>query len=98
MVLGFVFSVGSQAHEVGSPALALHHVADGFLVQGALGQHTDDQGPRLDEADGAMLQFAGGVGLGMNVGDFLQLETAFQTHGVVAVSYTHLTLPTIVPV
>ena len=41
--------------------------------------------PSSDQGDGAVLQLAGGVGLGVDVGDLLQLQAALQRQGVVQV-------------
>ena len=49
----------------------------GFVARGE-----DDDGQRfVDERVGAVLHFAGGVAFGVNVGDFLELERAFERDG-----------------
>ena len=58
----------------------LLHVRDGLLEE-LVARRDDDDGHRLvDQRDGAVLQLAGRIGLGVDVGDFLQLQRAFQGH------------------
>ena len=49
----------------------------GFVARG---EHDDGEG-LVDEGVGAVLHFAGGVAFGVNVGDFLELERAFEGDG-----------------
>ena len=64
-------------------------VAEGFFVLqdrrrvvGVFGGDADYGERFVDEGVGAVLHFAGGVALGVDVGDFLQLERAFEGDGV----------------
>ena len=61
-VFDAIVAIGCEAHEVGAAAFAFDHVADGFFVEGGLGEDADDEGAVFDEGDGAMFEFAGGVG------------------------------------
>ena len=70
----------------GPPGLHLHHVAHGLVKEGGIGPQGHHQRPRLDEGDGPVLQLSGGVGLRVDVADFLQLQGTLQTHGVIQVS------------
>ena len=82
-ILDIVVPVAGQAHEIGAAGLALGHVADGFLIEIALRQNADDQGVVLDQADGAVLHLAGGIGLAVNIADLLHLEAALEADGIV---------------
>ena len=68
----------------------LLNVGDGLLVAqtgrwiALVSRGENNDGKRLvDERIGAVLHLAGGVALGMNVGDFLELERAFERNGEV---------------
>ena len=50
----------------------------------AVAKGTDvDQQPPFDQGDGTVLEFAGGIALGVDVGHFLQLQGAFQGQRIV---------------
>ncbi len=68
-VFDTVVTVGSEAHEVGSAALDFYHVADGFFKEIGLSEGADDEGAFLHEADGAVLELAGGISLGVYIAD-----------------------------
>ena len=52
-------------------------------VGGVLGGDADDGEGFVDEGVGAVLHLAGGVAFGVDVGDLLELERAFEGDGVV---------------
>ncbi len=52
-------------------------------VVGVLGGDADDGEGLVDEGVGAVLHLAGGVAFGVDVGDLLELECAFEGDGVV---------------
>ena len=52
----------------------------------ALRSDGHDGNTRFDERDGPVLELGGGVPLGVDVGDLLQLERAFQRHGISGVA------------
>ena len=56
---------------------------DGVGVGGVLGGEDDDGEGFVDERVGAVLHLAGGVAFGVDVGNFLELERAFEGDGVV---------------
>ena len=56
---------------------------DGGGVGGVLGGDADDGEGLVDEGVGAVLHLAGGVAFGVDVGDLLELERAFEGDGVV---------------
>ena len=58
--------------------VALHLLED--LVAGRQGHHRH---LLVDQGDGAVLHLAGGVAFGVDVGDLLELERAFEGDGVV---------------
>ena len=74
-----------QGQHVGPPGFHLHHIAHSLFKQPAIGAQRHHQGAVLNQADGAVLQLAGGIGLGVDIGDLLQLQGALQPHGVVDV-------------
>lgn len=60
-----------QAQDLCPPGLDLPDVGHGLVEEAGDGGHCNHQGARLNEGNGTMLQFSGGVGLGVDVGDFL---------------------------
>ena len=83
IVLHAVVAVGGQSHEVGTSGFAFQKIAQGFLIEFLLGQYAHHQGARFNQADGAVLQLSGGVGLGVDVADFLHFQAALQADGIV---------------
>ena len=68
----------------------LLYIAEGLFVLedaggvvGVLGGDADDGERLVDEGVGAVLHLAGGVAFGVDVGDLLELERAFEGDGVV---------------
>jgi len=55
----------------------------GAGVSGVLRRQHDDREGFVDEGVGAMLHFAGGVALSVDITDFLELECAFEGDGEV---------------
>ena len=76
---------GGQRQHIGTPGLHLHHIAHGFVEQGHIGGGGDHRRALLNERNGTVLQFAGGIRLGVDIGNFLQLQAALQRQGVVQV-------------
>ncbi len=66
--------------DVGDGLFIPRHGGGIFFV--ARGEN-DDRQILVDQGVGAVLHFAGGVPLGVNVGDLLQLQSAFEGDGVV---------------
>ena len=58
-------------------------VADNFFVHAMLGCDDDDGHFLVDEGDGTVFHFGGGIAFGMDVGYFFQFESAFECNGVV---------------
>ena len=74
-----------QRQHVRAAALDLHHVAHGLVEELTVSTQRKHQRPVLNEGDGAVLQLAGGIGLGVDVRDLLELQGALQTQSVVHV-------------
>ena len=62
---------------------SLFVLEDGAGVGGVFGGDADDGEGFVDEGVGAVLHLAGGVAFGVDVGDLLELEGAFEGDGVV---------------
>ena len=58
-------------------------VGDGFFVDAVGGGDGDDGHFGVDEGDGTVFHFGGGVAFGVDVGDFFEFEGAFEGGGVV---------------
>jgi hypothetical protein len=56
----------------------LLHVGDGLLEQLVMRRDHDDRHVLVDQRDRAVLQLAGRIAFGVDVGDFLELQRAFQ--------------------
>ena len=82
-ILDIVFSVGGDAAQVRAAGLALDHVGESLLVELVLGEDADDQRAVLDEADGAVLEFPGSIGLAVDVADLLELKAPLEADGIV---------------
>ena len=74
-----------QRQHLGPPGLDLHHVAHGLIEKRRVGPQRDDQRSRLNEGNGAVLQLTGGVCLGVDIADLLELQRALQAHGVIQI-------------
>src|SRR3569623_1348601 len=53
-----------------------------LFEQIVVGGHRDHRHVRIDQRERAMLEFAGGIGLGVDVGDLFQFERAFHGDGI----------------
>ena len=53
-----------------------------FFQQRVVGRDGDHRHVLVHQRERAMLQFAGGVGFGVDVGNFLELERAFHGDGI----------------
>src|SRR5260370_1405991 len=69
--------------DVGNALLIPRHC---FGVGFVTGRQDDDGQIFVDQGVGAVLHFAGGIAFGVNVRDFLELQRAFESDGVVNVS------------
>lgn len=86
-VVGHAFddgvALGDDGDDFAASGLDFLDVADDFFVHAALGGDDDDGHFFVDEGDGAVFHLGCGVAFGVDVGDFLELECAFEGDGVV---------------
>ena len=82
-IFNAVVAVSGQAHDISAAALGFHQVRYHLLVQVRLGQHTHHQHVLLDQGDRAVLHLARSESLRVDIADFLELQAAFQRHGVI---------------
>ena len=61
----------------------LLYVRDDLLVESVACGNDEDGHFAVDEGDGAVLHLGSRIAFGMDVGDFLQLQCAFQSQGIV---------------
>ena len=54
-ILYIIFSIRSQAHQIGPPAFALGHIGQRLFIKLALCEHSDHQRTVLDQAYGSVL-------------------------------------------
>ena len=80
-LVNFLVALGGNDDNLGTARLALHKVRHGLVVGGALGGHGDDGEARIDQCDGAVLHLAGGICLGVQVANLLELERALVGDG-----------------
>ena len=74
--------VGQRVQHAAARAHFLH-VAFELFQQRVVGRHGDHRHAAGDQRQRAVLEFAGGIRLGVDVGDFFQLQRAFLRHRVV---------------
>lgn len=77
--------LGGQGQDAGAPGLYLHHVAHSLVKQRPVGAQGDNRRSLLDQGDGAVLQLAGGIRLGVDIADLLELQASLQAQGIVQV-------------
>ena len=75
-----------ECQHIRAAGLDLNDVAHRLIKERAVGAQRDDERAVLDERDRAVLQLAGGVGLGVDVADLLELERALEAERVVEVA------------
>ena len=75
--LGDAARVGDQQH-LAAARHHLLHIGDGLLEQRVMRRDDDDRHVLVDQRDGAVLHLARGIAFGMDVGDFLELQRAFE--------------------
>ena len=72
-----------EGDEAAAPGRHLFQVALDFLQDRTPGGQDHHRHVLVDKGDGTVLHFAGGVALGVDVGDFLEFQGPFQGYGVV---------------
>ena len=92
-VLDLVVALDGDGDDSTAAGGYLLYIAEGFFVLedaggvvGVLGGDADYRERLVDEGVGAVLHLAGGVAFGVDVGDLLKLECAFEGDGVVDAS------------
>jgi hypothetical protein len=78
-----VIAFGGDSDDVTFTGFDFLEVAEDFFVGAVLDGDDEDGHIFVDEGDGAMFHFAGGVAFGVDVGDFFEFEGAFEGDGVV---------------
>ena len=77
--------LGGQRQHLGAPRLDLYHVAHGLVKQRRIRSQRNDQRPRLNEGNSAVLQLAGCVGFRMNIADLLEFQRPLHAHGIIQI-------------
>ena len=77
-----VVPVAHQGQDAPIPGRGLLDVGEDLLRWAIVGHEGDDGHVLVDEGDGAVLHLPGGIALGVDVGDLLELEGPFQRDGV----------------
>lgn len=72
-----------NGNHISAAGLDFLYIADKLFIQRLLGCDSNNQSTFLNQGNGAMLQLAGSISFGMNIGNFLQLQGAFQRSAVV---------------
>ena len=72
-----VVALGDDAEDSAAACADLLEVGERFFVGSVLWGDDDDGEAVVDEGDGAVFHFAGGVSFGVNVGNFFEFECAF---------------------
>src|SRR2546423_1672865 len=73
---------GGDDYDVGVAGTDLLDVADDFFVDVRGRGYSDEGGVRVEQGDGAVLEFTGWKSLGVDVGDFFELEGTLKGCGV----------------
>src|SRR5438105_549053 len=73
---------GGDDYDVGVAGTDLLDVADDFFVDVRGCSYSDEGGVRVEQGDGAVLEFTGWKSLRVDVGDFFELEGTLQGCGV----------------
>ena len=68
--------------QLAAPRAHFLHVGLELFQQRVVRRHRDDRHLARHQGEGAVLQLAGGIGLGMDVGDLLQLERTLERNRV----------------
>ena len=78
VMLDVLVAVGRDRDHVRPPRARLLDVRHDLVVDMDPRRHHDDRSPFLEQRDRAVLHLAGGVRLGRDVGDLLQLQRALE--------------------
>ena len=75
-----------HGEDLGPARLDFLDVGHRLVEQLLVARERNDETARIDERDGAVLELSGGIRLGVDVGDLLELERGFKRDGVVDVA------------
>ena len=78
IALDLGIALGRDGDDPGVPGATLHHVADELVVDRRAGRDGDQRALGVEERDRAVLHLAGGIALGVDVADLLELERALE--------------------
>ena len=82
-VLYIVVAVAGESAYISAAGLDLNYVGNGLFIKRRLCQNADHQSAVLDEADGTVLQLAGSIGFGMDIGYLLKLKRTLHAAGII---------------
>ena len=74
---------GHQCYDAAFPGLDLLNVTDRLFVDAVGRGDGDNRHLLVDQGNGSVLHFGGRIPLGMDVGDLLEFQSSFQSHGIV---------------
>ena len=75
-----------HGEDLGPARLDFFDIRHRLVEQLLVARERNDETARIDERDGAVLELSGGIRLGVDVGDLLELERGFKRDGVVDVA------------
>ena len=81
MLLDFLVAFGGDRHHKGAAGLAFLNIGNHLIVRGALRGNHDHGEALVEQRDGPVLHFAGGIRLGMQVGNLFELQRALVANG-----------------
>lgn len=81
-----VVAVSKDSDDASAARFDFLEVRECFFVGGILWRDDDDGESVVDEGNGTVFHFAGGVGFGVNVRNFLEFKRAFEGDGVEEIS------------
>ena len=76
-------TVRGNPHQLGIPGLGLLGIAEHLVEDGARDRDRDNGHPSIQKGNRAVLHLAGGVTLGMDVADFLELQRPLEGNRIV---------------
>ena len=76
-------ALGHEGDHHPAPGLHLLDVGEDLLVHAVLSREDDNGHVLVDKSDGAVLHLARGIAFGVDIGNLLELERAFERNGIV---------------
>ena len=65
-------AMGSKGEDGAAAGFDFHEVAEHFLLGALIAAHAYDSEVGVDEGDGAVFHFSGGIAVGIDVGDLFE--------------------------